>query len=309
MVMNNMKTKSITPTQAPACEPIGLVGIGLMGSAIAQRLLVGRFAVLGYDRLPERMVTAQKMGVTSASNVMEIARQCRRIVLSLPDSASVRAVLEEMRGRMRAGQIIIDTTTGDAESAAAAGLRLSAMEVTYLDATISGNRDQLINTEVTVMAGGPRPAFDECQDLFQCFAKHSFHVGDWGFGAKMKLVANLVLGLNRAALAEGLALSQAIGLEASNALAVLLESPAYSRAMDTKGLKMVNGDFTPQARLSQHLKDVRLIVEAGRQAGLEMPLSRAHQHLLEEAEAAGLGSLDNAAIIQVLGKKGDKTPP
>jgi 3-hydroxyisobutyrate dehydrogenase-like beta-hydroxyacid dehydrogenase len=116
----------------------------------------------------------------------------------------------------------------------------------------------------------------------------------------MKLVTNVVLGLNRAALAEGLAFAAGIGIDPARALEVIRASPAYSRIMDGKGGKMVTGDFTPEARLSQHLKDVRLILQLGTQAGLPMPLSHAHREILEAAEAAGLGGLDNSAIIRVL---------
>ena len=127
-----------------------------------------------------------------------------------------------------------------------------------------------------------------------------FHTGPAGTGAKMKLVTNLVLGLNRAALAEGLAFAESIGLDPALSLAVMRGSFAYSRIMDTKGERMIRGDFAADARLSQHLKDVRLIVDIGRHAGLPMPLSAAHREVLEEAETAGYGELDNSAIIKVL---------
>jgi 3-hydroxyisobutyrate dehydrogenase-like beta-hydroxyacid dehydrogenase len=116
----------------------------------------------------------------------------------------------------------------------------------------------------------------------------------------MKLVTNLVLGLNRAALAEGLAFAESFGLDLVRTLEVMRGSAAYSRIMDTKGERMINREFTPDARLSQHLKDVRLIVDIGQQAGLQMPLSAAHRAVLEQAEAAGFGDLDNSAIINVL---------
>jgi 3-hydroxyisobutyrate dehydrogenase-like beta-hydroxyacid dehydrogenase len=116
----------------------------------------------------------------------------------------------------------------------------------------------------------------------------------------MKLVTNLVLGLNRAALAEGLAFAESLGLDAAASLRVLRSSAAYSRVMDTKGEKMVQGEYTPQARLSQHLKDVRLIRAAGTSAGAELPLSAAHKALLERAVEMGLGDLDNSAVIEAV---------
>jgi 3-hydroxyisobutyrate dehydrogenase-like beta-hydroxyacid dehydrogenase len=124
----------------------------------------------------------------------------------------------------------------------------------------------------------------------------------------MKLVTNLVLGLNRAALAEGLALAYSLGLDLPMTLAVMRGGAAYSKIMDTKGERMIRGDFAPEARLSQHLKDVRLIVDTGQQAGLPMPFSAAHRDVLESAESAGLGELDNSSIIRVLSGPSGKQP-
>jgi 3-hydroxyisobutyrate dehydrogenase len=114
----------------------------------------------------------------------------------------------------------------------------------------------------------------------------------------MKLVVNLVLGLNRAVLAEGLTLARHLELDLPQTLAVLKAGAAYSTVMDAKGAKMLSGDFAPQARLSQHAKDVRLILAAAGQSGVDLPLSQVHRELLERALAAGLGELDNSAIFR-----------
>ena len=150
------------------------------------------------------------------------------------------------------------------------------------------------------MVGGDAETFAACSDIFALIGSQTFYTGPPGTGARMKLVTNLVLGLNRAALAEGLAFAESIGLDPALSLAVMRGSLAYSRIMDTKGERMVRRDFAPDARLSQHLKDVRLIVDIGRRAGLPMPLSAAHRAVLEEAEAAGYGELDNSAVIKIL---------
>jgi 3-hydroxyisobutyrate dehydrogenase-like beta-hydroxyacid dehydrogenase len=149
-------------------------------------------------------------------------------------------------------------------------------------------------------SNGAEEAFARSRDLLEAFANRVFHVGPVGNSSKMKLATDLVLGLNRAALAEGLAFAASLGLDLEQTLGILRESVAYSRIMDTKGHKMVSGDFRPQARLSEHLKDVRLICELGKELGAQLPLSQAHQALMEQAEAAGLGGLDNSAIIKAL---------
>ena len=114
----------------------------------------------------------------------------------------------------------------------------------------------------------------------------------------MKLVVNLVIGLNRAVLAEALGLASHCGMNLETTLEVLRSCPAYSAVMDTKGHKMIEGDFTPQARLSQHLKDVKLINQLAVATQADTPLSQLHQSLLSELEQAGFGEEDNSAIFR-----------
>jgi 3-hydroxyisobutyrate dehydrogenase-like beta-hydroxyacid dehydrogenase len=167
--------------------------------------------------------------------------------------------------------------------------------VHYLDATISGSSAQLLQHDVLVMVGGDVAILQRCHDLLACFSREAVHVGRCGDGARMKLVTNLVLGLNRAALAEGLVFARQLGLDPAQALGVMRRSMAWSRIMDTKGDKMVNEDFAPQAKLAQHLKDVRLMIGA---TDLPLPLTETHRKLLEKAVALGYGDLDNSAVIK-----------
>jgi 3-hydroxyisobutyrate dehydrogenase-like beta-hydroxyacid dehydrogenase len=168
---------------------------------------------------------------------------------------------------------------------------------------VSGSSEQVRTADVVLLVGGERATFEACADLFRCFARQWLHARSWGAGAGLKLVVNLVLGLNRAALAEGLAFAQACGVDPELALDALRAGAAYSRVMDVKGRKMLEGDFACQARLSQHLKDVRLILAAGRRAGAYLPFSAVHEQLLERLEVAGLGSVDNAAIIRAFDQR------
>ena len=168
----------------------------------------------------------------------------------------------------------------------------------YLDATIAGSSAQVRRGDVIVMIGGDGTAVQACDDLLRTFAKQSFHLGPCGSGARMKLVVNLVLGLNRAVLAEGLAFANACGVDLAAALDVLQAGPAFSRVMETKGRKMLERNFQPQARLHQHLKDVRLILAEAAKHGAKTPLSAVHRQLLEALDAAGYGDEDNSAIVR-----------
>jgi len=268
-------------------ETIGLIGVGLLGSAIAARLSAAGYKVLGYDIVPER-----RLGAASAADV---ARACRTIVLSLPTSDVVKGVLASIE--LNPGTTIIDTTTGEPETMAATGERLVKIGIDYLDATVLGSSQVVRNGQAVVMVGGRRPAFDGAAALLRTFASRIFYLGSYGAGARMKLVANLALGLHRAVLAEALSFAGACGVSPTDALEVLKAGAAYSRVMDDKGQKMLHHDFSVEARLSQHLKDVRLILAAARAKTAKTPLSEVHRRLLEQLEAAGYGEADNSAII------------
>jgi 3-hydroxyisobutyrate dehydrogenase-like beta-hydroxyacid dehydrogenase len=274
---------------------VGLIGLGLMGTAITERLLEHGYRVLVWNRTRAKAESLIARGAQWSDNPLAA---CDRVIISLYTSDVVESVLEQMRDGLHAGQIVLDTTTGEPAQSAALGARLATRGVRYLDAPISGSSEQTRRGEAMVMVGGERSAFEACSDLWPVLGQKVFYVGPCGSAAKMKLVSNLVLGLNRAALAEGLVFAKAIGVEPAAALEVLRGSMAYSRVMDVKGRKMIEDDFTVQARLSQHLKDVRLILASG----VPLPLSETHRQLLEQAEAMGLGDLDNSAIIKAIEK-------
>lgn len=277
---------------------VGIVGLGLLGSALAERFLAAGFRVAGFDLDPKRRAALMDLGGDAKESLAEVARFGRRLVLSLPNSDVVAAVLDEIADDLSPQTIVVDTTTGDPQQMANFGARLAERQITYLDATVAGSSRQARAGDVVVMVGGEQHAYSTCADLFASFARETFHVGPCGSGARMKLVVNLVLGLNRAVLAEGLAFAEASGLDGTTALEILKAGPAYSRAMDAKGDKMLARDFAPEARLSQHLKDVRLILDAGRQCDVHLPLSELHVQLLEQLESKGFGQEDNSAIIR-----------
>lgn len=276
-------------------KSVGMIGLGLMGTALTERLLEAGYTVWVHNRTREKAEPLVARGARWADNPAAV---CDRVLISLYTTDTVEEVLGRLADGLRPGQILIDTTTGEPEQTARLGSGLAARGVHYLDAPISGSSEQTRRGEATAIVGGPREAFDACRDLFVCCAAKTIYAGPCGSGAKMKLVSNLVLGLNRAALAEGLVFARSIGLEAEAALEVLIGTMAYSRIMDTKGRKMVEGDFRTQARLSQHLKDIRIILAAAVATGQDLPLSEVHCRLLETAEAAGFGDADNSAVIR-----------
>lgn len=290
--------------EKPQPRVVGLVGLGLMGHAFAQRLLAAGWQVIAFDLAPTCRQRAKKLGGRVVRSNAAVFAACDRVLLSLPTLRETELVLSDARHALRPGHLILDTTTGEPEQAEAIHSRLAALGVHYLDATVSGNSEQVASgDDVLTMVGGDEDAFAASRPLLRALTPRVRHVGPCGSGARMKLVTNLVLGLNRAALAEGLCFAEQLGFTRRAALEVLMASMAYSAIMDTKGEKMVTEDFAPQARLSQHLKDVRLMLNAAKAKRFKLPLTEVHRALLEAAEAAGLGALDNSALIKVLGAR------
>jgi len=287
-------------------ERIGLVGIGLVGTALAENLLAAGFDVAGFDIDGEKCRNLARLGGTPADSARQAASGCKRVVLSLLNSEIVRQVLGGPDGVGQADPppgFIIDTTTGEPEMAERFAGELSERGICFLDATISGSSEQIRRKEGVFMVGGDKGAFEACRDVFSALAVKAFHLGPAGTGCKAKLAVNLILGLNRLALAEGLVFAERLGLQPESFLPLLRETAAHSRAADVKGEKMVRGDFTAQARLAQHRKDVEIILRYAEKLGQELPLSAVHLGVLDAAIAAGDGELDNAAIIREIRRR------
>jgi 3-hydroxyisobutyrate dehydrogenase-like beta-hydroxyacid dehydrogenase len=289
------------------CAKIGLIGIGLVGTALAERLLAGGFEVVGFDVRQERCDELERLGGRAAGSPAEVAQEAARAVLSLMDTGIVRQVVQGRGGILEAGQVprvIVDTTTGDPDEAVALAHELARRAIQFLDATISGSSQQVRDGDAVFMVGGERVAFETCQDLWHAFGDHAYYLGPSGSGSKAKLASNLILGLNRLVLAEGLVFAEKLGIELGPFLELLRASPAYSVAMDVKGQKMLEGDFSPQARLRQHRKDVALILSYAQRLGQQVPLSRVHLEILDRAIQAGDGELDNSAVIRQIRRMG-----
>ena len=287
-------------------DKIGLVGLGLVGTAIAECLLASDFNVVGFDIDLARCKHFKQLGGKVASNSAEVAQAAKRVVLSLSDTDIVRLVVEGPAGILEAKtppKYIIDTTTGDPEETVALAQRLAQHKIYLLDSTISGSSRQVRDKEAIFMIGGEKAAFENCMDIFQTLTEKVFYLGPSGNGSKAKLASNLILGLNRLTLAEGLVFASKLGLELGKFLELLKATPAYSAVMDTKGKKMLNDDFKAESRIRQHHKDVSLILKYAEKAGQELPLSRVHLDALEKAIEAGDGDLDNAAIIREIKRR------
>jgi len=284
-------------------ETIGLVGIGLVGTALAENLLAAGYQVIGFARSEASRANLQRLGGRAAGRLGQVTEEAARVILSLPDSDVVDQIVSGPGGLLAAGsglRLILDTTTGEPERTEALAARCAAYGVLFADAPISGSSEQIRRRQGVVLVGGERSAYDSCLDLIRAVADRHYYLGGPGAGSRAKLASNLILGLNRLALAEGLVFAERLGLDLPAFLAMLKTTPAYSCAMDVKGEKMLRGNFAPQSKVAQHHKDLRIILECAAKAGQELPLAGLHKEILEQAIEAGEGDLDTSVVLQVL---------
>ena len=284
-------------------ENIGIVGLGLMGTAMSQKLMQEGHRVRGFDIDQSRLDALAENGGAPAGSAAEAAEDAQFVIISLLYSHVVRETCLGDGGIAsvaRDGLIIIDTSTASPDDSAKLGEDLRAKNIGFLDASLSGSRNNVLDGQIVSVVGGEESDFEAAKPILAEFARSIHHMGPNGAGARTKLVINLVLGLTRLALSEGLVLGMKSGLEMEGLLEVLKDSAAYSKAMDQRGPRMIHADYdNPLSRIKQHHKDVRLMLEQGQKLGSPMLLSSVHQQVLQAAELGGLADADTSAIIEV----------
>jgi 3-hydroxyisobutyrate dehydrogenase-like beta-hydroxyacid dehydrogenase len=285
-------------------QPVGLIGLGLVGQAIAQRLKAANIAALGYDIRPEARDAFAAQGFAVATTAREVGAASASVVLAVFDTAGVIDSVESAQGLLAGPApqttLLIDCSTGDPELLQALATRLAARGVAFVEAPLSGSSEQIAAGSATMLVGTDAATLDRATPLLAAIASTRVHVGGAGMGARAKLATNLVLGLNRAVLAEGMVFAERLGIAPAAFLELVLATPARSAAAEAKGRMMVEERFAPQSRIRQHLKDVDLMLAAAAAQGQGLPLSQTHAALMRAAVAAGDGELDNAAIVRQL---------
>ncbi|HWE16582.1 MAG TPA: NAD(P)-dependent oxidoreductase [Hyphomicrobiaceae bacterium] len=284
---------------------IGIVGLGLMGSALAERLIGAGYAVLGFDIDAEKRRALGSMGGKSAASLAEVARRCDILFLAVFDIDQVEAVTGELLAAVGpgSGRIVLCASTCDPDRIAALAARVALQGLHFLDTPVSGTSAQVRQGRGVAFVGGDAVRLAEAAPILAAVFPSHFHMGPPGSAGRAKLAINLILGLNRLALAEGLVFAERLGLEPSRFLEVARQAASYSQVMDTKGPKMVRGDFTPEGRARQTLKDVELMLAQARRLGQELPLAQLNAEVLRACVDSGEGDQDNSVVINEIRRR------
>jgi 3-hydroxyisobutyrate dehydrogenase-like beta-hydroxyacid dehydrogenase len=289
-------------------KPVGVVGLGLMGEVFSRRLIDEGRAVIGYDIDVAKSERLAGMGGQAAASIADLAKAADPIVLAVFDTNQVEDVVENhILPAVGYGsqKVVLCTSTCDPDRIAALGALVIPRGIRFLETPVSGTSEQVRRGDGVGLIGGDRDTAAAVDDVLAILFPRRFHVGRVGDGGRTKLAVNLILGLNRMALAEGLVFARRLGLDPTAFLPVAKESAAYSQVMDVKGAKMLNADFAPEGRVRQTLKDVHLMLEKAEDLGQALPMLNVHCDVLEACVRAGEGEFDNSAVINEIGRRRD----
>ncbi len=279
---------------------VGLFGLGLVGMAVASQLLENGYDIVGFDPSDERMKLLQQAGGQSADTDL-IWQKADVVFVAVFDTDQLAALVEAAPTRSDTTLIVLSTC--DPDRMAGIGKAAEAKNIELIEAPLSGTSKQLAKGDAVFFIGGNASSVDRLESLFGVLGKAHHYVGKLGNGNRTKLAINLILGLNRAALAEGLVFAERLGLEPAEFLRLAQGSAANSAVMATKGPLMVSRDFTPQGRISQSLKDFSLIVDAAKAAGQELPFGETYLEMMQDCIANGEEAFDNAAIVSAISRQ------
>jgi 3-hydroxyisobutyrate dehydrogenase-like beta-hydroxyacid dehydrogenase len=278
---------------------IHFLGVGKMGLPMAGHFQAAGHPVTVSDPSPEReqLAAAQGLLVAAGSAALSAASV---IFSSLPHDAALLQVAEQIASQARQGCIWVDTSTVSQQASADAAGLCTAAGITAVRVTVSGNNKMAEAAQLTVMASGPRTAYDQVLPLLKLLGPHHFYLGQAEEARLMKLVVNLLIAQTSAMLSEGLTLGRLGGLRWQDMWQVLGASAVASPILKAKSQQLSVGDFTPTFTVEQMIKDLDLILAAG--AAVQAPLAQVAltQQLMHTAVAQGDGQLDYAAIIRAV---------
>lgn len=287
--------------------PVAIIGLGLMGEVYAQRLIDANIPVSGFDIDPARRARLAEIGGRPAESIADAAKPACRIIVAVFNTEQVEDVVENHLLPTLgddSDKIVLCMSTCDPDRVAALAKRVTARGIRYLDVPVSGTSDQVRRGDGVALIGGDIAIADEVKDVLNALFVRRFHIGNVGDGGRAKLAVNLILGLNRLALAEGLVFAERLGLDPAAFLEVARGSASYSQVMDTKGPKMVRGDFSPEGRVKQTLKDARLMLDQAAARGQKLSMLEVNADVLEACVRAGEAELDNSAVIKEVRRRG-----
>ncbi|MED1468510.1 NAD(P)-dependent oxidoreductase [Bacillus salipaludis] len=282
---------------------IGFIGLGIMGSRMAENLLKSNHELVVYNRTKEKAEDLLNKGANWAASPKEVAARSTVIftMLAVPKAVEEVALGEEgFLGSLREGSLWVDCSTVDPAFTRRMAGEAEKRQIRFLDAPVSGSRIPAEKAELVFLVGGKEEDMGEVRPLLQTMGKDVLYQGENGKGTSMKIVINLMLAQSMAAFAEALNLGEALGLQKETVMETLLNGPTAAPMLKGKKSKILSGEYSADFPLRLMQKDLQLVSQAAYEHSLSMPSANLTKELYALAKQQGLGELDFSAIYQFL---------
>jgi 3-hydroxyisobutyrate dehydrogenase-like beta-hydroxyacid dehydrogenase len=287
-----------------AIRNVAVIGLGIMGGAIARNLTAAGFSVSGFDIDRGRAAAAASSGVAMRGSATEAARDADLVLTSLPSVAALDDTVKSFAAEPRPGLIVAEISTLPIEAKEMARDRLAGVDIVMLDCPLSGTGAQAVTRDLALYGSGDEPAFARCREAFAAFARVSHYLGAFGNGSRMKFVANLLVAVHNVAAAEAMVLGTKAGLDPERILEVIGSGAGTSRIFELRGPMMARGVYTPPtATMNVLQKDSAIIAAFARALGVDTPMLTAAAPLYDEAETQGYADEDVGAVHAVLARR------
>lgn len=282
-------------------KTVGMVGLGIMGSAMSTHLLRAGWEVAGYDVAADRLASLVDRGGTACGSVGEVVNRADLVIASLPSASAALEVCEQVATHGRPGLVVVETSTLPLGVKEQCRSMLAARSLELLDCPLSGTGAQAADRDVVVYGSGRQEAFEAVRSALEAFARSVRYLGPFGRGSVMKFVANLLVAIHNAASAEAFALGIRAGLDPQLLYDTIRDGAGNSVIFEKRGSLMIKRQYRPAtARVSMFVKDVDLIGQLAEQLALETPMLEATRDLYRRAVDLGLGDADAAALLDVI---------
>jgi 3-hydroxyisobutyrate dehydrogenase-like beta-hydroxyacid dehydrogenase len=279
-------------------KTLGVIGLGVMGSAMAANSIKAGFRVHGYDPVPAARSRLKKAGGYAEKTAVEVAAVAEVLITSLPSVQALHDVANELAGK---GRVVMETSTLPIAEKEKARRTLAAKGITLLDCPLSGTGAQARAKDLVIFVSGDKPAFRKVEPFLPGFTRAHYYLGEFGNGSKMKFVANLLVAIHNVSTAEAFVLGMKAGLEPKTIYEVMANSAGASRMFQVRGPQMMANrydDATISIGLFQ--KDMKIIGEFATQLGSATPLFNTAAAIYNAAMGQGLDKKDTAAVCEVL---------
>lgn len=282
-------------------DTIGMIGLGVLGSAIAENLLKADIRLLGYDLDGERLETLAGLGMAPSRSAVDVVRQADILFTCLPTAAVLAEVVADIRTAGREGQVVVELSTLPIADKEAAHARLAESGITLLDIPVSGNRIMALRKGLTAFGSGDRAAYDRVEPILLTFCKKTHYVGPFGCGSKMKFVGNLLNLVHNSVAAEAMVLGMKSGLDPKLIHEVISGSGSSSAMFEVRGALMVDNDYRREGmNFSIPLKDSRIISAHAATLSCPTPIYQAALQSYYAAVAQGHIDEDQSAVCAAM---------